>query len=65
MNSSGYNLLALVPNLLPHPTSPFRGESCPHRIKLVVHDLEAMAHEIVKVEILLDRVVRRQHFGPG
>jgi len=41
-----------MPDLLPHPSSPIGGDSDPHGVKLIMHHLEAMAHEVIQVEIL-------------
>jgi hypothetical protein len=44
-----------VPNLLPYPSGPTSREPDLYRLKLIVHDLEAVAHEIIQLKI----------FGPG
>ena len=41
-----------MPDLLPYSPGPARGDSNPYGVKLIMHDLEAVAHEVVKVEIL-------------
>lgn len=41
-----------MPDLLPHPADPIGGDPDPCCVKLILHDLEAVAHEIVQVEIL-------------
>ena len=45
------DLLALMPNLFTNPPCPAGRNSNLHRVKLIVHDLEAVAHEIIQVEV--------------
>ena len=42
------DLLAFVPDFLPYPSGPAGGDSDLYRVKLIMHDLEAVLHEIVQ-----------------